>query len=78
VDPVMSKFTRSWVDWHIKLALDCTEISHSPGEWNSLISVIGLQNVLKYVDEDYLVKNKVNMGLLAENVIEIEEDTGEI
>jgi hypothetical protein len=73
---MQNKITRSWVEWHIKLAIDCTELSHSPGEWNALISVIGLKNVLKYVDEDYLIKNKVDIKQLAESSINIniEED----
>jgi hypothetical protein len=43
------KYPISWVKWRVAFAKEITDKSHSPGEFNALIRVIGLSNVLRFI-----------------------------
>lgn len=54
---------KSWVEWEITLATQLTEKNHSPAFFNALIGVIGLTNVLRFVDKEYLQQYGVDLSL---------------
>jgi hypothetical protein len=70
------KIPLSEVKWRIEFAIECTNETHSGGHFNALIRLIGLKNVLKYVSQDYLIDNHVNLSLEKDvsNSIAILED----
>ncbi|TSA56925.1 MAG: hypothetical protein D4R39_03305 [Methylophilaceae bacterium] len=53
----------SWIKYEVDFCRRLTDGSHSPGHFNALIKVTGLNNVLRFIDREYLEKNRVNLSL---------------
>ena len=70
------KLQASWLKAEVEFYKEMTDLRHNPGHFNSLIKIVGLNPVLRFVDRAYLQKNGVDLTLTEEleDVVILEDE----
>jgi hypothetical protein len=69
-----SKFTLSWLKWEVQFCKDLTDKYKNAEHFEILIGLVGLKNVLRFIDLNYLKQHNVDCTISLAEEVEILEN----